>query len=406
MSLDWRVGVSNILDPGSLDLERFEQTSPHQPFSPQSVDFLASLSRNLLAWPGLRDHPDVATFAFWIRRASLEALRESHGCSGTRLGRGLVFHVTPGNVPVNFAYSLAAGLLAGNANIVRVPSRNYRQVEIVSSAIASLQEQDQYAHMRYRIALIKYDRTYTSPTDALSKMCDVRVIWGGDESVFDVRRSPLKARAYDVTFPDRYSIAVIGADAYLEVSNKRKVAQDFYNDTYLLDQNACSAPHLVLWLGSDISVREARRQFWLELNQVAMQRYDLSGTAAIGKLTTAYKYASTHPETNISRSQNNYLNIVTIPELSDDLDSSRGNCGIFFEYSASEIDSLAEIVNTKYQTLAYLGVDPQKVRSFVMDNQLKGIDRIVPIGKTLDFSLDWDGYSLIDSLSRVVSVVR
>ena len=34
----------------------------------------------------------------------------------------------------------------------------------------------------------------------------------------------------------------------------------------------------------------------------------------------------------------------------------------------------------------------------------KGIDRIVPIGKTSDFSLNWDGIDLINSLSRVIEI--
>ena len=33
----------------------------------------------------------------------------------------------------------------------------------------------------------------------------------------------------------------------------------------------------------------------------------------------------------------------------------------------------------------------------------KGIDRVVPLGRTLDFSLNWDGYDLIYSMSRVLT---
>jgi len=34
-----------------------------------------------------------------------------------------------------------------------------------------------------------------------------------------------------------------------------------------------------------------------------------------------------------------------------------------------------------------------------------GIDRIVPIGATMDFSLIWDGRNLINTLSREVEIV-
>ena len=34
-----------------------------------------------------------------------------------------------------------------------------------------------------------------------------------------------------------------------------------------------------------------------------------------------------------------------------------------------------------------------------------GIDRIVPIGRTMDFSLNWDGYNLINTLSREIEII-
>ena len=40
-----------------------------------------------------------------------------------RMGRGVVFHIAPSNVAVNYAYSFAVGFVLGNANLVRLPSR-------------------------------------------------------------------------------------------------------------------------------------------------------------------------------------------------------------------------------------------------------------------------------------------
>ena len=33
---------------------------------------------------------------------------------------------------------------------------------------------------------------------------------------------------------------------------------------------------------------------------------------------------------------------------------------------------------------------------------IRGIDRVVPIGKTLDISTIWDGYDIISQLSRYI----
>ena len=59
------------------------------PFDDLVLDFLQALSEQLL-----RDtarYPDVATFAFWCRRAALEKEKAAYGNRGIRLGRGVIF---------------------------------------------------------------------------------------------------------------------------------------------------------------------------------------------------------------------------------------------------------------------------------------------------------------------------
>ena len=40
-----------------------------------------------------------------------------------------------------------------------------------------------------------------------------------------------------------------------------------------------------------------------------------------------------------------------------------------------------------------------------LENGLTGVDRIVPVGHTMDFALTWDGYDLIQTLSRKISAL-
>ena len=37
------------------------------------------------------------------------------------------------------------------------------------------------------------------------------------------------------------------------------------------------------------------------------------------------------------------------------------------------------------------------------DVMLRGIDRVVPVGRALDMDIVWDGYDLIGSLSRLIT---
>ena len=61
-------------------------------------------------------------------------------------------------------------------------------------------------------------------------------------------------------------------------------------------------------------------------------------------------------------------------------------------------------INGKYQTVTYFGVQPEKIREIVLQNQLMGVDRIVPFGKAMDIGIIWDGYDIIRSLSRIVAL--
>ena len=88
--------------------------------------------------------------------------------------------------------------------------------------------------------------------------------------------------------------------------------------------------------------------------------------------------------------------------MPDDIYSFRGNCGYFFEYDAKELSEIIHIISNKFQTLTYFGLNKLSLKDFVIDNKLNGIDRIVPIGQSLDISLNWDGFGVIESLSRII----
>ena len=55
------------------------------------------------------------------------------------------------------------------------------------------------------------------------------------------------------------------------------------------------------------------------------------------------------------------------------------------------------------RTMTCYGYDIQKLRRFVRDSRLRGIDRIVPLGQAMTFEPTWDGMDLIERLSREIS---
>lgn len=391
-NIEWLHGSMESLD------ER-----PLVPFAEEVIEGVDALSKALMRDPASRQFPDVVTFAFFCRRGNLMKLREQYQFTISnvqcqiRLGRGLIFHIAPSNVPVNFAYSVVAGLLAGNTNVVRVSQKQFPQVDIIVKHMREIEMK--------RLAVVRYPHE-SKANEVFSAMCDVRVIWGGDATIATIRQNAIPPRAFDICFADRYSIAAINSDELttdkLNYENLKQLAERFYNDTYLFDQNACSAPHLVVWTGNH--VEEAKKLFWNAVQQVTEQKYQFQDVMAVDKLTALYKQACAMP-THEEETKNNILRRVEVDALPQDIDSFRCAGGYFTEYTAQSLDEIASIVNEKYQTLAYYGFTQQDLYDFILHNRLTGIDRIVPFGETTAFSLTWDGMNLIERMSRVVDII-
>jgi hypothetical protein len=321
------------------------------------------------------------------------------------LGYGVVFHITPGNIPVNFAFSYIFGLLAGNSNIVKMPPKIFPQAIIIISAIKKIWTAEKYHKIRESTIFMQYD-----PDDAItsyfSSICKARVLWGGDETIRIIRKVPVPVRAIEIAFADRYSLCVINARAILELEEKKlkHVCAGFYNDTFFMDQNACSSPHIVIWLGEEDVAAKASDRFWRYLHEETANRYTLAPVSAVDKLTTLCENAIDIVQVSGMKRFENSIYVIKLSSLPDNLDTLRGKCGYFYEYATIRIEDIAPVINNKYQTLTYYGVSQDILKSFIYECRPRGIDRIVPIGSALDISVIWDGYDLIRTMSRVIDL--
>jgi hypothetical protein len=384
-------------EDGMLLLEN--ETSSLSPFSEEVLSFLNDLSQLLRDHPKKRTYPEIAAFSFFCRRSNLIQLREPYEYElGTRLGRGRVFHITPSNVPMNFAYSLVAALLAGNSNIVRISTKKGEQVEIVLKAINELLEHEEHLFLKSYIQIVQYAREYKEITNILSELCDVRVIWGGNESIKEIRKAPLPAHAYDITFADRTSLAVINTD---NLNTYEHLAQSFYNDTYVNDQNACTSPFLVVWVGKENHT--IKELFWNRLEEIAQENYALNQISGVDKLSTFMQHSvDTGGNLTVSYATN-ILWKIQIEEYSPKIERFRCNSGYFIEIDVEHLFDLLPQLSRNYQTLSYHGFQKEELLQILRVSKTQGIDRIVPIGRTQEFSLVWDGFDLIRSMSRQIS---
>jgi len=375
-----------------------QSVKPLKAFDEKVTTFLDKVSKYLMRDPEAKAYPEIITLGFWIRKANLSELQSKIVWQDNviAIGRGVAFHVAPSNVPVNYMYSLITGLLSGNANIVKVPSKDFDQVRIINNAISKAL--DEYPEMKPYIVLVRYGHE-KDVNDSFSAVCDTRIIWGGDETIATFRESPIAARTTEIAFADRYSLAVIDSDDYLKTEDKARVANDFFNDTYLTDQNACTSPRTVVWTGS--KKEEAKEEFWKHMHALLKEKYQLQPVQAVNKLTSLYILASEVEGIKKEESPDNLIFRIKVNSVDDDLMNYRDNSGFFFEYDCDNLEDIIPLCNnTHCQTIGYLG-DGNIFRPLV-ESGLKGVDRIVPMGKTMDFEFIWDGYDLIRTMTRSI----
>jgi hypothetical protein len=381
--------------------------APFAPFAPEIVEFCGRLSRLIFLNRAARAYPELQSLGFWMRPAGLHALRKEVQrleTPHTRLTpRGVVFHVPPANVDTMFVYSWIVSMLMGNRNLIRISSSVTPQVallcEILNEALAEANP-----IFRNQTIIVQYGHE-REITETFSQAADVRVIWGGDQTVNAIRSIPLPPHATELTFPDRFSLCAIRAEKYLNLDESQgaSLAEKFYNDTFWFDQMACSSPRLMLWCGEKAECGRASREFFGRLKScIRSKGYAPEIGVRMNRFTFACRAMLDRPVTAYEDFQGD-LPVLTLGSLEN---FSRDHCGggLMLEFQSSGLEALVPAVDHRDQTLTQFGFDSAELETLVRHLNGRGIDRIVPIGEALHFQHFWDGYDLFQSLSRSIYV--
>lgn len=391
----------------TLDALQIDPT-PCSPFDPHAQAFIVALSKMLREEARFRPYGEFAALAFWMRDAHIKQLHQRFAQQmGKRvwIARGVAFHIAPTNVDTIFIYSWFLSMLCGNANIIRISPNSGAQTTLLLEALTLLLDQARFAPLRERIAIIRYGHD-DAITRELSLRCDVRVIWGGDATIEHIRRIAPKPTATELAFADKFSFAAINATTLLEADEATlaSLIEHFYNDAYAFAQMACSSIRMIVWIGTPAHNAQAQRRFWDRFERYLEQKTPQTLTPAdmMNKLVAACAMSIDAEAPSERRSP--YLSTVALKRLGTfDATHHCGN-GLFYEYQCDTLESLMPQIGKKYQTMAYFGFSPEALRALVRDCRPLGIDRIVPIGQSLDFSAVWDGFDLMRSFCREVEV--
>lgn len=381
-------------------------------FSEAIVGFLDDVSQHILKRPEIRRYPELVSLAYWLRKGNIYPnISDFHKTIDGKevvVPRGVALHVAPSNVDSIFLYSWALSLLAGNINIVRVSQNHSEQVMLLFDVIRECIQLERYDGIAKRNIILTYLHDDNIST-FLSERADVRILWGGDETITAMRSFPSKPTTKDIAFADKISYCVIKATAYLQLTEEkwREIRRLFFNDAYWFDQMACSSPRIVYFIGDVADCEAASLKFWENVADELKQR-SIVDTMTVSMNKLVFLYESALEDINLINPrifEYDKPSVVRIAANAMHIPSEHCGGGFFFECFLDKLNDLLFTVQPKDQTITHFGFEKKDLQDFILSVGGKGVDRTVPIGQAMEFSPVWDGYVLLNELTKRVALI-
>jgi len=375
----------------------------YKPFDEDILKSIDSLSKKIIHSKEAKISSEIMALGFWMRKSNIYSYKKRYGEDVTKFsnGLGMLFHVPPSNIETGFAYSLFFGLITGNTNILRLPKNSEKIANFLISKINSLKKY-QKKILKELIYLVTFERN-DDLINNISNIVDARLIWGSDETIDFFKNLKTKISCRDMFFSDKFSLCLINSDDIVKLGKDEMnvLTKKFYNDTYLIDQNACSSPHLILWTGKNIE--NAKKKFWNKMSLFIKQNYNLKHFAAIDKFNSAMIYSASKNEKIKIDNHENYLIRINLKKLDKKIDKLKGKWGLFYEFSNKNKFIINLPFSKKYQTMTYFGYKKKEIEKMINNSNIHSLNRLVPVGSSLDMNLYWDGYDIVSTLTRKIS---
>jgi len=336
-------------------------------------------------------------------RHVLDGFTENRTKSGRlyrALPRGLIVHWMAGNVPTLGFLSLIQGVLTKNANLIKNASDSGDLLGHLLGVLSGIKEGEPQNGLDLvkSIAVIRYDHTKKDLGRTISKEADVRIFWGSDESVAELRPLPTKLQSHDLVFSNKTSFIAID-NLSLTTMDSGAVARRIARDVSVFEQKACASPHTLFLETQDKSVlenfaltlREAFSRVLLSIPKVAPSGKEISAI-----LNLRAQYDMFH--------QAWYSDGVEFTLLSDDLFQLGPPIGnrVLFIRSIDDLTRLASLITPQVQSVGILA-EAKNLEKLTMLFSEKGVQRFTNIGGMTHFESPWDGYVLNHHLIRWVS---
>ena len=361
----------------------------------------------------LDEVPGIVFLRMWLRRGTLEPIvarelgAESLDGGWTEYGRarcrafplGIVGHWPAGNIEIQPILSMTCALLGGNSALVRIPRG---LVELTRTLMEKLEQADPGERLTRRIFMAAFEHGRLDLHEAMARAVDGAMIWGGKESVLQVRSLPFPHWAKLAVFGPRISVAAMDAGAWSDPEEQKTWCLRMARDVWQFDQQACSSPQ-VLFLERAAGQNPAQflkilqRAFETENQAHPRPAIAAALTSAITRARAAWLLGDPSRRAVFPMGPDWTLLVGAGSELPEPVQGKT--------LAVLEVDDLVDAVSKfdgNVQTLGLGMADVEKERKLALLAGQRGVDRIVKLGRMHTFVPPWDGVDLIRPMVRMV----
>lgn len=316
--------------------------------------------------------------------------------------RGLVCHWLAGNVQILGMFALVQSIISKNVNLLKVSSRDDGVFTDILNEFKGVSYTLGNGHtitgddLLKTISVVYFSRHAAKLGEEMSKEADVRIAWGGRESVETVSSYPARYDAETVIFGPKLSYSVIAKEELSSVQEARKLARKVSVDVSVFDQTGCASPHnLYIEENGEVSPEEfcdilgdSMAKTELQIPKPLMSPEQVS---QVHSIRGVYDFKGT-----VKGSET--MSWTILLDNLDEIDKPVYSRVLFVHKIKSIMDSLSYI-DENTQTIG-IAAPTEKAIEFATEATRRGVMRIPLIGRMLNFEMPWDGVFLFDRLVR------
>ena len=316
--------------------------------------------------------------------------------------RGLVCHWLAGNVQILGMFALVQSIISKNVNLLKVSSRDDGVFTDILNGFKGVTYTMETGHtisgddLLKTISVVYFDRHADKLGEEMSRQADVRIAWGGRESVETVSGYPARYDAETVIFGPKLSCSVIAREELSSVQEARKLARKVSVDVSVFDQTGCASPHnLYIEEGGVVSpeafidiLGDSMRKTEIQIPKPLMSPEQVS---QVHSIRGVYDFKG------MVRGSETMSWTILMDDL-DEMDRPVYSRVLFVHQVRSIFDCLKHI-GEDIQTIG-IAAPEEKAVAFATEATRRGVMRLPVIGRMLNFEMPWDGVFLFDRLVR------